>query len=449
MGTAKYAEFVFGLSQLVEDAASDRWSRIEDDVHHALNGQAASEARRLVPRETRRAIGCFFTAGLIRREFDTLMRSEHDGQELFWDPTCGAGDLLLSAAGGLPLAESPALTVHRWASRLRGTDLHQPFIDAARLRLLLLVLYRHRERGQLGGLSAAQVARAFPGLTQGDGLTELRMAAGARPGRAVHLLLNPPYGPAAAPAACSWSTGRTSSAALFTAAAVDVLGRRGRMTAVLPDVLRSGSRYRAWRAYIDERVSVEGIRSNGQFDDYTDIDVFTMTAVRRTGAVVSRDAGWQTGAAGDEGTATVGDSFTVSVGPVVDNRDVREGPLVPYLTARQLPPSDSMGMPERTRRFNGKLLTPPFVVVRRTSRPGQGVGGRPRGAGVLVLGDQPLAVDNHLITLVPTKRVGRGVRQCRDLLRTLGSPSTAKWLDERIRCRHLTVSAAKAIPWAG
>ncbi|MFI6652835.1 transposase [Streptomyces sp. NPDC050529] len=79
-----------------------------------------------------------------------------------------------------------------------------------------------------------------------------------------------------------------------------------------------------------------------------------------------------------------------------------------------------------------------------TSRPGQGSKGGSSGAGVLVVGDEPMAVDNHLIVAGPKSA---GIDRCRELLRVLERPETAKWLDERIRCRHLTVTAIRSLPW--
>ncbi|GAA4945545.1 hypothetical protein GCM10023205_01500 [Yinghuangia aomiensis] len=451
--TTGYAAYVRSLTQLVGDAAADRWSRIEGDIDHALNGEAAAAVRRLVDRPTRRAIGSFFTSGPVRAEFTDLLGQDLDNSGGpaggYLDPACGAGDLLLSAAVRLPLAGSPPQTLRRWSTKLAGTDLQEPFVEAARLRLLLLVLRRHHDAGTPGRLTAAQTERAFPGLRQQDGLAALSELGQARQARRPlpHILLNPPFGPAPAPADCTWSTGKTSLAALFTAAAAEALPRGGRMTAILPDVLRSGSRYRAWRDRLAALMSVHEVRPHGQFDEHTDIDVFLLTGTRQAPARTAPPPPW-TGPDNPVGhLTTIGDRFDVSVGPVVDFRDPHEGPRVPYLTARHIPAGDAMGLPANTRRYKGRLLTPPFVVMRRTSRPGQGVAGQPRSAGVLVLGDEPLAVDNHLITLAPKRRSGTGLRQSQRLLRVLGSPTTADWLDERIRCRHLTVTAVRGIPW--
>lgn len=59
-------------------------------------------------------------------------------------------------------------------------------------------------------------------------------------------------------------------------------------------------------------------------------------------------------------------------------------------------------------------------------------------------GVQPLAVDNHLITAKPQNG---GEVECKRLLEVLESPEVSRWLDERIRCRHLTVGVVRSLPW--
>ena len=64
------------------------------------------------------------------------------------------------------------------------------------------------------------------------------------------------------------------------------------------------------------------------------------------------------------------DLFEVWVGPVVDFRDANKGPWRPYVVAKSLPMWCEVPTVGRRRRFNKRVFTPPFVVVRRMSRPG-------------------------------------------------------------------------------
>jgi hypothetical protein len=82
------------------------------------------------------------------------------------------------------------------------------------------------------------------------------------------------------------------------------------------------------------------------------------------------------------------------------------------------------------------------VVVRRTTRPDR----QNRIVGTLITGDKPVAVENHLIVLQP--RDG-SENLCRKLQESLSAKETVRWLDERIRCRHFTVTALRELPWWG
>lgn len=443
MGAVPYDTYARQLGLLAAEASRGRWERIADDVHAALNGQAASMLRTLVPRQVRRDTGSFFTTGAVREAFEQLLLplGVQAHTRTYWDPTCGAGDLLLAAAAQLPLGATPARTLTDWSRRLRGYDLQEPYVAAARMRLVLALLERHRQAGSDAPIAPDRVAGAFPLLQLGDGLQELQSRGTSARFRG-HILLNPPYGMAEVAPSCRWSSGSTSLAATFTAAAAAALRGGGRLTAVLPDVLRSGSRYRAWREELAGLLTVEQIKPHGMFDIHTDVDVFLLSAVRRHRGHSGEVSWWPEPQAATG--RTLEDLFDIRVGPVVDNRDPRTGPQVPYLTARDLPADGEMGLPERVRNFPKRLIAPPFVVMRRTSRPGQGSKGGSRGAGVLVVGDEPVAVDNHLIVASPKSA---GIDRCRELLKVLERPETAKWLDERIRCRHLTVTAIRALPW--
>ncbi|WP_443080872.1 N-6 DNA methylase [Streptomyces sp. PTD9-10] len=390
----------------------------------------------------RREAGSFFTSGGVRQSFEGILSSRVDrpGNLSFWDPTCGAGDLLLAAAAHLPLAQSPSSTLSLWGRRLRGQDLDASFVDAARMRLLLTVLQRHRLEDSWAPLTERQQRNSFRRLQVGDGLEALRETAISRRFSG-HLLLNPPYGARTADRDCGWASGKTSQAAIFASSALDALAMGGRLVAVLPDVLRSGSRYNAWRRKFEAQATVDEIIPYGLFDNHTDVDVFLISARRQAGGHPGAVQWWPPRLANE---TSIGDIFHVRVGSVVDNRDPRVGVESPYLTARDLPADGEMALPSRTRAFNGAKVNPPFVAIRRTSRPGQGAKGSFRGAGVLVVGKEAVAVDNHLIVASPKDGT---IDKCRELIKVLGSQTTARWLDERIRCRHLTVRVVKELPW--
>ncbi len=438
LGSSAYDQYAEDLSTVAASVATSPWEQIEAKVHTALNGQASGMLRALVPLEFRRSQGAFFTSGAIRDRFSAHLAQTVDiaRREMYWDPTCGAGDLLLAASDSLPLGKTLSETLKSWGRRLCGHDTQASFVRVARLRLFLAAAARHRARGDVVRMTPQAGIRYFARVQVGDGLAALRESDPFRG----HLLLNPPFGAVHVDNSCDWSTGMTSQAAIFFLAAAERLARGHLITAILPDVLRSGTRYEGWRNRVSSLLGISAVAIHGQFDDYADVDVFLLQGSRRQ-SVTSDESGplwWRVLRA----EFCVGDVFDVRVGPVVDNRDPCEGPEVPFLTARVMPVEGEMQEPQRRRRYNGRLLTPPFVAVRRTSRPTLNNG--PRIRGVLVTGTRPVAIDNHLITLKPK---GGGIEQCITLLEILESSDVTVWLDERIRCRHMTVGVVRSIPW--
>jgi hypothetical protein len=95
---------------------------------------------------------------------------------------------------------------------------------------------------------------------------------------------------------------------------------------------------------------------------------------------------------------------------------------------------------EQSRRHEGKVYKPPFVVIRRTSRPGHPY----RAAATVIAGKKSVAVENHLIVCEPKAKT---LRMCKKLMVQLQTQAVNTFLDARIRCRHLTVGSVAAIPF--
>ncbi|MFD5825508.1 N-6 DNA methylase [Lentzea sp. NPDC060358] len=400
-----------------------------------LDGHSAAEARRLLPLDFRRSVGAFFTPSTLRAEVSAILRDIPGRRYL--DPTCGAGDLLLAAADHLPIKRTLRETIANWNSHLAGWDLHKEFIQTTQRRIVLHAAKRHllatgsarwKNSDYDGFLTQIQVGNASENLHDTGGKHDV-------------VLLNPPYVrvPVQRPD-ISWAGGSTSSAAIFLLDAVDYLDNGAHIVAILPDSLRSGTNFSKWRAAVEAKSDVKLVRNSGQFDQHTDIDVFLLVLQVRSHGPSNKDVEWWPKV---DHSVTVSDRFDVRVGTVVDNRDPLEGKNYPFLVARDLPTSGTSTAPKRRRRFSGRVFTPPFVVIRRTSRPA-GKNTVARSNGVLITGKSAIAIDNHLI--VATPRSGT-VEECKQLLRVLDSPSTTSSLDDRIRCRHLTVGTVRELPW--
>jgi hypothetical protein len=79
-------------------------------------------------------------------------------------------------------------------------------------------------------------------------------------------------------------------------------------------------------------------------------------------------------------------------------------------------------------------------VIRRTSRPGDNF----RAIGSIINLKEKVAVENHFIVLQPKDST---LNTCKRAMKVISSKKTTRWLNKRIRCRHLTVSSLKELPW--
>jgi hypothetical protein len=482
----QYRSYVLVLEHLAHQALTEGLS-VADRTRHlaAVNGEASAMLSQLVPLDDRKAAGAFFTgtalgiralrpaqaAGTLRTsdvsDEGATARAVQTLQVL--DPSCGAGDLLLSWATRLPVARDLPATLALWGRVLHGRDIEPLFVRAARARLTIAAALRaptgagaerrpplHENAAAHSPTSAAEVLEtAFPGIRVGDGLDREPML-----GWRGRVVLNPPFLKVQAPDDCSWGSGTVSSAAVFVDHCLRHAAAGTRVTAILPDVLRTGERYTAWRREVERRAEVERIEVHGIFDPAVDVDVFFLDLVVRAGApvdprdpttVLSRTGRVEADTAAGERSGVWWNApvltgerlehyFALSVGAVVPHRHAEEGPEVAYLHATDAPAWGVVRRISTRRQFSGRLETPPFVVVRRTSGPHDAQ----RAIATIVLGKRPVAVENHLIVLRPLDGTEA---TCHAALPILRSNETKAWLNERIRCRHLTVAALREVPW--
>ncbi|WP_419552633.1 N-6 DNA methylase [Candidatus Poriferisodalis sp.] len=377
----------------------------------ALDGQAGAELRRLLPPEHRRRLGAFFTSHELAHQLAAPL-IEARGDVVVVDPSCGAGDLLVAAAHTL----GPSQATGQVNAQLIGIDVIKEFAEAARFRL---------------GIQSRISGHNLPAkLIVADGRRVAKL------GVATHVLLNPPFAAIAADQNWPWAQGNVSGAADFLAAVVSQIPHGCQLAAILPEVLRGGSRYGRWRDWIGKHIEIEATESLGRFDRWTDVDVFLFRGYRVDGRRKVRPHLWVPAYDGP----TVGDQFEVTVGPVVHNRHPEDGPMRPFLTARGLSVWETIERVEGARQFRGKTHCGPFVVVPRTSRPDE----RGRAPGAIVADTRLIAVDNHLLVLKPRDH---SAKTCKSLLQVLRHSSSDAWLDQTMRCRHLTVGAVASLPW--
>lgn len=271
----------------------------------------------------------------------------------------------------------------------------------------------------------------FPSVHEGDALTEQALYE-----RATHLVMNPPFAKMIAPKDCTWAKGKVNAAAVFMEHAVKHAKSGTQILAILPEVLRTGTRYEKWQQAITRMADVEHLESVGLFHN-ADVDVFILVLRKRKGMATTGKTFRV--AQKRKGVRQLGDLFKVSVGPVVPHRDPEEGPLYRYLHAKNATPWVALKQWPEKRYYKGTVFAPPFVVIRRTSRPGD----KHRATASLVLGQAPVAVENHLIVCEPLD--GR-VKTCRNMMKAVKSPKVDAYLNAEMRCRHLTVGVVRALP---
>ena len=401
----------------------------QTDLHPHLNGGAAVTLRDLVTRTQIRRSGAFFTGEDLGRQLVETASIDRIDETPAWDPTCGAGDLLLRWSERLPVSEDLRETLLHWGECLHGLDIHPEFIAVAKRRLALAAIGRG---SCLQNRHALRADRLFPNLHNRN----LLHGKVNVPDSSV-ILMNPPFTMIATPADCrAWSSGRVAFAAvaLFRCLAAASPGQR--IAAILPDVLRSGTRYAEWRRKVEELATNANVYVVGKFSDQADVDVF----------VLSMEAGTPTNRGIDwfrqerfKSSNTLDSICEIHVGPVVPHRHVPSGPYVPYLTTADAPPWREMSRVKSFLRFEGTRVKGPFLAIRRTSSPSDNT----RAIATLLNTNQSVALENHLISLRPHDGT---IETCRKLHAYLKTKEVRNWLDQRIRCRHLTVSAIRQLP---
>ena len=393
------------------------------DQHPVLNGAPYRAFRQSIDLDERRQAGTFFSGPEIADKLAAALRLKVASDAVVMDPTCGLGDLLLAYAMSLPVRGTLRETLNLWGQRLAGLDTRSDLVRMTKVRLLFLA----RARGRFSE-AIDHVDGLFPLIVMGDALKETDRLA-----EADAFLFNPPFGQVQSETGQSWATGRINAAAIFLATLIAHRKPAAPIAAILPEVLRCGSRYKRFRDFVSAAGLAGPFEPMGRFDAWTDVDVFwTLLEPGVTTAL------WRSPRS--ESTDTVGDRFIVRVGTVVPHRHGEIGPALPFICAKTTPAWADQFEAVGRRRFEGSVFKPPFVVIRRTSSPSD----KSRAVGSIIVGTQDVAVENHLIVARPKSGT---LAECRALLRVLKSPATTEHLNQSIRCRHLTTGSVATLPW--
>lgn len=424
----KYADFVSRMEAITCRFLNKKelFSIKKEEVEFFINGANAKEISKHFKSVTRKEYGIFFTDDELAIRVAKRIKKELAAGIKIYDPACGSGDLLLACSKYMQKKDTLTKTLRFWSNRLSGQDIFKEFIRSAKSRLFLSCAFNF--------------CTDFKHVVSGDNYFDNLIVkdffkSNISIKNADCIVTNPPFSHVDLTGKVEWASGNGQLAGLFIDNLVKKAKNGQRIIAVLPDVLRSGSRYEKWRAFIASNASNINIEIYGRFSKEADVDVFILDfVVDKDGPCIKNN--FETSNASSKNK--ISDIFKVSIGPVVPHRDLQDGLLVPYVDTQNSPLWAEITA-ENLCKYRCTLKKPPFVVLRRTSGPND----FPRLKSSIIKGNKPVAVENHLIVLEP--KDGK-LKTCREFMKIAKSIEATNWINNEIRCRHLTVSVIKKIP---
>ena len=433
-GIDNFFTYVIGLQELLDSEPYKRSIDWKNKCIAALDGQPKYVLKQNVKIDDLRATGVFFTPpSLADRMVSEATKRIDLTNNIFFDPTCGVGDLLISAAKKMPIMESLEKTIQYWGNHLAGIDTQKEFIIATKIRLAILAVLRGARKANSKPIN---LSNEFPYIHVGNALNSSQEYSHSN-----IILMNPPFSLINPIDSCQFASGIVNSASIFLKFAIDHAKPGTNIYAILPDVLRTGSRYGKWRKIIEDNANSLNVSIVGLFDKQVDVDVFILKLITGNSTKSTVYNKWQISTP-HKTKGQIQNICDVRVGTVVPHRDPEKGVELRYLHARNTPAWKTVNKIETTRKTLCHGFTPPFVVIRRTSSPGD----KKRAVGTIIDLKENVAVENHLLVLLP--KDGK-ISTCREIIRILNQNWVNRWLNKRIRCRHLTVSSIKELPLRG
>ncbi|MDE4024981.1 N-6 DNA methylase [Glaesserella parasuis] len=387
-----------------------------DDIDIKINN--------LLSAEMIKNLGAFFTERALAEKACRQFKQAITAKSVVLDPTCGIGNLLIESSRQLGVSSTLSETLSIWGSVLRGWDIQADFIEVTKLRLIIAAL----ERGVRKDCSIEQALNYFKYIEQKDALTVVSTDVYS----VTHLFMNPPFIAILAPKRDYWGNGKTNSAAVFFDYYLRILPNECNTVAILPDILRSGSRFNHFRDFVSENL-LGKVQIWGRFANTADVDVFILSGIKQQ---VAGSVEWSSSLNWANCLAT---QYDVCIGPLVAYRDKQEGESYPYFHAKNCRNWETITAVSEMRAFSGKTIQPPCVLIKRTSSPSD----KYRAAATLINLKQPIAVENHLIVVTAKDKT---LKSCQRLLKMLAKDEVNQFLNEQIRARHLTVGVIKSIP---
>lgn len=381
--------------------------------------------RECLSREEMREAGSFFTGQKLATEAIQLFQKAITFESIILDPTCGAGNLLIEASRKLGVEKTLTATLQAWGAVLWGFDIHETFIEATKLRLILEAL----SRGVELNCSTESAFNFLKNIKVKDALSVTKEELE----KVTHVIMNPPFTLWESPKNEFWKNGKINAAGIISYFFFKTLPKECQIVAILPEVLRCGSRYEDFRTNTSVELSGSCLPW-GRFNSKTDVDVFLLVGCCNQES--DSEIRWY-----EESnySLSLGDLYDVRVGPLVAYRDPEEGKELPYFHSRNLSTGKILTRSNETRKFLGKSIKTPCVLIKRTSSPSD----KQRAAATLVNLVTDIFVENHLIIVSPKNGT---LEECKKVMDVLNSNKTNDFLNEQMRLRHLTVKIIKNIP---
>lgn len=377
---------------------------------------------------TLRASGVFFTGDSLANECASYIYSDFEGLKVL-DPCCGTGNLLIAVSKKLELGNGLTNTLSIWNRKLHGFDLYEEFVEATKLRIILEAIQRGAD---LENYELDHYLGILTNITCKNALELDAIKTNYN-----YILMNPPYNLSLIDDYKHWRSGKVNLAAVFLDYYILFSEVDTRFIAILPDVLRSGTRYAKWRDFVQNNLKAK-IINKGRFDSKTDVDVFILVGKKQT---INNGIKWVKYSS-TLSPKKISDYFCVNIGKVVPHRDPLMGSDYPYIYPKSMvnwSEIDSKDLQENIQ-HQSKPISPPFVIIKRTSSPKD----KCRATAQLITGEKPVFVENHLIVVKPLQPC---IYLCRKLITHLKSKEVSDFLNDYIRCRHLTVKSIKEIPF--
>lgn len=375
--------------------------------------------------EDMREAGSFFTGSSLATAAVNAFKNPITSNSIILDPTCGAGNLLLQCSREINIETSLTMTLKKWGCILWGFDIHQSFIEVTKLRIVMEAL----SRGAKKDCSIEDALNLLSNITCEDALLVTK----ERLSTVTHSIMNPPFSIWPSPNTNYWPNAKINSAGIVFDAYLRVLPENCSISAILPDVLRSGSRYKKFRDFVSTKMQAE-CNIWGLFNKKTNVDVFILSGNKAHKN--NENISWFN----DLGEYTkLSEYFDVCIGPLVAYRDPETGLLYPYFYSKNSPAWETVEKANEYRRFSGKVIKSPFVIVKRTSSPSD----KYRASATLINLNSLSAIENHMIVITPKNG---SLTDCHKLMEKLRSKEVNTFINNRSRMRHLTVGLINDIP---